>query len=67
MINHLLTALQSRPLVTVFNDEGQPGQPTKLPAVFRAPIRSDLGKLERMFYVHEKLWPMRLELDDILN
>lgn len=37
-----------RPLVTVFSDEGQPGNPTKLPAVFKAPIRSDLGKLKRV-------------------
>lgn len=34
--------MSCRPLVTVFSDEGQPGNPTKLPAVFKAPIRSDL-------------------------
>ncbi len=35
----------ARPLVTVFNGEGKTEDHAKLPAVFTAPIRSDVGTL----------------------
>ena len=41
-VNSSLGKIQARPLVTVFGEDGESASQTRLPAVFKAPIRTDV-------------------------